>query len=75
MATTIYRVKSGEHVIGDAHSSKDVQALLKDAAPGEYPIELVDLDAAAPEGRPRYWGKAIKHEGGMVHLDGENPGE
>ena len=53
MATTIYRVKSGAHVIGDAHSSKDVQALLKDAAPGEYPIELVDLDAAAPEGRPR----------------------
>ena len=75
MATTIYRVKSGDQLLGDAQSSKEVQSLLKDAAPGEYPIELVDSDAPASENRSRHWGKAIKHEDGMVHLEGVLSGD
>jgi len=75
MATTYYRVKSGDKVVGEAGTTKEVQGLLKAVAPGEYPIDVVRSDESQSPGSSRHWGKAIKHEDGMVHLESDQPGE
>ena len=75
MATTYYRVKRGDQVVGDAQSTKEVQGLLKSAAAGEYPIDVVIGDEPESPGSSRHWGKAIKHEDGMIHLESDDPGE
>jgi hypothetical protein len=37
MVTTFDRVKRGDLSLGDAGTTKEIQALLEDAGPGEYP--------------------------------------
>ena len=51
------------------------QAMLEDAAPGEYPVDVVTRDTPQDAGRSRHWGKAVKHDDGMVHLESDQPGE
>lgn len=75
MLTTFYRVRSGDRVLGDGGTTKEIQALLANASPGEYPVEVVTRDAPEDAGSPRHWGRAIKHEDGTVHLESEQPGE
>lgn len=75
MMTTFYRVKQGDRVLGDGGTSKEIQAVLANAAPGEYPVDVVNRDGPQDEGSARHWGKAIKHEDGTVHLESDQPGE
>jgi hypothetical protein len=75
MLTTFYRVKRGDQVLGDGGTTKEVQALLEEAGPGEYPIDVVTRDAPQDEGQARHWGKAIRHDDGTVHLESDQPGE
>ena len=75
MSTTFYRVKRGEQSLGDAGTTKEIQALLGDAGPGEYPVDVVTRDTPQDQGTARHWGKAIKHEDGRVHLESDQPGE
>ncbi len=75
MFTTFYRVTSEGRVLGDAGTTKEIQALLKDAATGEYPIDVVTRDSPQDDGNARHWGKAIKHEDGLIHLESDQPGE
>ena len=75
MITTFYRVKRGDQVLGNGGTTKEIQALLGNAAPGEYPVDVVTKDTPQDEGNARHWGKAIKHEDGTVHLESDQPGE
>ena len=75
MMTTFYRVKQGDRVLGDGGTSKEIQAILQDAAPGEYPVDVVTRDSPQDEGNARHWGKAIKHGDGTIHLESDQPGE
>ncbi len=75
MMTTFYRVRRGDQILGDGGTSKEIQALLDDADPGEYPVEVVTLDGPIDPGHSRHWGKAIKHADGSIHLESDQPGE
>lgn len=62
-------------MLGDGGTSKEIQAILEDADPGEYPVDDVTRDTPQDEGTARHWGKTIKHEDGLVHLQSDQPGE
>lgn len=75
MITTFYRVKRGDQVLGHGGTTKEIHALLEDAEAGEYPVDVVTRDAPEDDGTARHWGRAIKHQDGMVHLESDQPGE
>ena len=75
MITSFYRVKSGTQVLGDAGTTKEVQAILESAGPGEYPVDVVSRETPQDPGNARHWGKAIKHEDGTIHIESDQPGE
>ena len=73
--TTFYRVRRGDQVLGEGGTSEEIQALLDAADPGEYPVEVVNVDGPHDPGHPRRWGKAIKRADGSIHLESDQPGE
>lgn len=75
MYTTFYRVKGEGRSLGDAGTTKEIQALLSNAGTGEYAIDVVSRDSPQDEGTARHWGKAIKHADGSIHLESDQPGE
>jgi hypothetical protein len=75
MAVTFYRIKQGSHGETDAESTKEIQRVLQDAAPGEYPIDIITADSPGSAGSARHWGKAIKHAVGAIHLESDEPGD
>ncbi len=72
--TTFYRIRRGDQVLGDGGASQEIQAILDDADPGEYPEEVVTRDGPDDPGHPHHWGKAIKHADGSIYLESEQPG-
>ncbi len=67
---TIYRVTSGDGAsVGDADSIDDVVAVVSDAAPGHYLIQIVSLDTATGDLRSWEWGGISKSVDGQITLD------
>jgi hypothetical protein len=75
MAMTCYRIELGSHCGVEAESTTEIQKVLKDAAPGDYPVDVVTADSTGSAGSSRHWGQAIKHGDGTVHLESHQPGE
>jgi len=76
MARTFFRVKQQGGVVREANSTKEIQHALSQTAPGEYPVEIIISGASPGDAEScRHWGRAIKHEDGMVHLVSDQPGD
>ena len=49
MATTFYRVRHGSGDASKADSTTRIQEILKDTAPGEYPVDVVIAGTSGDE--------------------------
>lgn len=67
---TLYRIIAPDgSSIGEGSSIDEVVEIVKNAKPGRYRIDLVNLGAGSDAGSSRTWGDVIKTARGRVKLN------